>query len=163
MSHIDTIRSYEAMEAAAGRHAANARLSTPLGVQHCGGGPGANRFDMIADPRRVGREGPGHCWLQGPMPVVTCCSPGRSANILGIRATRATGTQATPQVSAAPIPTKSSGSRVGRHHDTSITRSWLPWQHVAAPRRRGRRSGARRSPHATRHRSGTEVRRRRPS
>jgi Tannase and feruloyl esterase len=48
MSHIDTIRSYETMASKAGHHSENARLYTLPGVQHCGGGPGANRFDMIA-------------------------------------------------------------------------------------------------------------------
>ena len=47
MSHFDTIRSYESMADAAGRHAGNARLYTPPGVNHCGGGPGADGFDMI--------------------------------------------------------------------------------------------------------------------
>jgi len=48
MSHVDTIRSFEAMEAAADRDRRNARLYIAPGVQHRGGGPGANRFDMIA-------------------------------------------------------------------------------------------------------------------
>ena len=47
MSHFDTIRSYESMADAAGRHAGNARLYTPPGVNHCGGGPGTDGFDMI--------------------------------------------------------------------------------------------------------------------
>jgi|SRR5262245_7893823 len=32
---------------AAGEHAERARLYTPPGVQHCSGGPGAGRFDMV--------------------------------------------------------------------------------------------------------------------
>ena len=48
MSHIDTIESFEKMARKAGRHADHARLYTLPGVEHCGGGPGANRFDMIA-------------------------------------------------------------------------------------------------------------------
>ena len=47
MSHLDTVRSYEGMADAAGRHVANARLYTPPGVQHCGGGPGADAFDLV--------------------------------------------------------------------------------------------------------------------
>lgn len=47
MSHLDTIRAYERMADAAGRHAANARLYTPAGVQHCGGGPGTDAFEML--------------------------------------------------------------------------------------------------------------------
>jgi Tannase and feruloyl esterase len=47
MSHVDTIRAYGRMADAAGRHAANARLYTPAGVQHCGGDPGADGFDML--------------------------------------------------------------------------------------------------------------------
>jgi feruloyl esterase len=47
LSHFDTVRTYEQMADAAGRHAKNARLYTPPGVNHCGGGPGADRFDMI--------------------------------------------------------------------------------------------------------------------
>jgi hypothetical protein len=48
LSHHDTVRSYDAMIDAAGRGSENARLYTPPGVLHCGGGPGADRFDMIA-------------------------------------------------------------------------------------------------------------------
>lgn len=47
MAHIDTIRSYDTMASKAGRGSENARLYALPGVQHCGGGPGANRFDMI--------------------------------------------------------------------------------------------------------------------
>lgn len=47
MSHIDTIQSYGTMARRAGRDSENARLYTLPGVQHCGGGPGANRFDML--------------------------------------------------------------------------------------------------------------------
>ena len=52
MSHLDTVRSYEPMADAAGRHVANARLYTPPGVQHCGGGPGADAFDLLASLTR---------------------------------------------------------------------------------------------------------------
>ncbi len=48
LSHLDTIRSYNAMIGAAGKGRQNARLYTPAGVLHCGGGPGADRFDLIA-------------------------------------------------------------------------------------------------------------------
>ena len=47
MSHFDTIRAYTTMADAAGRHAVNAKLYVPAGVQHCGGGPGADGFDML--------------------------------------------------------------------------------------------------------------------
>jgi hypothetical protein len=47
LSHFDTVRSYKTMVAAAGKGAENARLYTAPGVLHCGGGPGADRFDMI--------------------------------------------------------------------------------------------------------------------
>ncbi len=59
VSHFDTVRSYERMAEAAGKGAENARLYTPPGVNHCGGGPGADRFDMIgalADWVENGRE-----------------------------------------------------------------------------------------------------------
>jgi feruloyl esterase len=48
MSHLDTARGYRIMTDAAGKDAANARLYTPVGVQHCGGGPGADTFDLLA-------------------------------------------------------------------------------------------------------------------
>jgi hypothetical protein len=47
VSHLDTIRAYDRMADAAGKHAENARLYTPPGVLHCGGGPGADRFDLV--------------------------------------------------------------------------------------------------------------------
>ena len=47
LSHYDTVRSYNTLANAAGHGARNARLYTPPGVNHCGGGPGADRFDMI--------------------------------------------------------------------------------------------------------------------
>jgi feruloyl esterase len=47
VSHVDTIRAYDRMAEAAGHHARNARLYTPAGVQHCGGGPGADTFDLL--------------------------------------------------------------------------------------------------------------------
>jgi feruloyl esterase len=47
VSHVDTIRSYQDMTNAAGRGGENARLYTPPGVQHCGGGPGADAFDLL--------------------------------------------------------------------------------------------------------------------
>jgi acetyl esterase/lipase len=47
VSHIANIRAYEKMARKAGRHSKNARLYALPGVQHCGGGPGVNRFDMI--------------------------------------------------------------------------------------------------------------------
>jgi feruloyl esterase len=48
LSHADTIRSFEEMTDAAGRHGENARLYIAPGVNHCFGGPGADRFDMVA-------------------------------------------------------------------------------------------------------------------
>jgi len=48
-SHLDTVLSYETLIEAAGRGAANARLYTPPGVQHCGGGPGADTFDLFKE------------------------------------------------------------------------------------------------------------------
>jgi Tannase and feruloyl esterase len=48
VSHIDTIQAYETMTRQAGRDSENARFYALPGVQHCGGGPGTNRFDMIA-------------------------------------------------------------------------------------------------------------------
>lgn len=47
ISHIDTIRAYETFANRAGQDSDNARLYAVPGVQHCGGGPGANRFDML--------------------------------------------------------------------------------------------------------------------
>ena len=48
ISHNDTIRSYDELTSKAGRDSDNARLYVLPGVQHCGGGPGANSFDMMA-------------------------------------------------------------------------------------------------------------------
>jgi feruloyl esterase len=48
ISHLGSIRAHEAMTARAGTDADNARLFVLPGVQHCGGGPGASRFDMLA-------------------------------------------------------------------------------------------------------------------
>ena len=48
LSHADTIRSFEEMTDAAGKHGENARLYIAPGVNHCFGGPGADRFDMVA-------------------------------------------------------------------------------------------------------------------
>jgi Tannase and feruloyl esterase len=48
LSHRDTIRSFDSLVEVSGRHSANAQLYTPPGVQHCGGGPGADSFDLIA-------------------------------------------------------------------------------------------------------------------
>jgi feruloyl esterase len=47
LSHLDTIRTFALMADRAGSGAENARLYTPPGVQHCGGGPGADRFDAV--------------------------------------------------------------------------------------------------------------------
>ena len=47
LSHLDTVRSFETMADRAGNAADNARLYTPPGVNHCGGGPGADRFDVV--------------------------------------------------------------------------------------------------------------------
>ena len=51
LSHLDTARSYEQMIDRAGKGEQNARLYVPPGVQHCGGGPGADRFDLITAMR----------------------------------------------------------------------------------------------------------------
>ena len=48
LSHLDTVRSFELMVDRAGKEAKNARLYTLPGVQHCGGGPGADRVDMVS-------------------------------------------------------------------------------------------------------------------
>ena len=48
ISHIDTARSYDELASQAGQDSDNARFYALPGVQHCGGGPGASRFDMIA-------------------------------------------------------------------------------------------------------------------
>jgi Tannase and feruloyl esterase len=48
ISHFDTINSYERMTSQAGRDSENARLYALPGVQHCGGGPGASQFNLIA-------------------------------------------------------------------------------------------------------------------
>jgi len=45
VSHLETIHAYEKMTHKAGGDSDNARLYTLPGVQHCGGGPGVNRFD----------------------------------------------------------------------------------------------------------------------
>jgi hypothetical protein len=47
LSHMDTIRTFQRMADRAGHGAENARLYTPPGVLHCGGGPGADRFDVV--------------------------------------------------------------------------------------------------------------------
>ena len=47
LSHVDTVRAYDRMIRVAGTRGTNARLYTPPGVLHCGGGPGADRFDLI--------------------------------------------------------------------------------------------------------------------
>jgi feruloyl esterase len=47
LSHMDTIRTFQRMADRAGHGAENARLYTPPGVLHCGGGPGADRFDAV--------------------------------------------------------------------------------------------------------------------
>jgi feruloyl esterase len=47
LSHLDSIRSFEEMVSAAGSYRENARLYVPPGVNHCFGGPGADRFDMV--------------------------------------------------------------------------------------------------------------------
>ena len=48
ISHFDSARAHAAMVARAGQDSDNARLDVLPGVQHCGGGPGASRFDMVA-------------------------------------------------------------------------------------------------------------------
>ena len=48
ISHFDSIRAHEEMTHRAGHDSDNARLFVLPGVQHCGGGPGASRFDMLA-------------------------------------------------------------------------------------------------------------------
>lgn len=47
LSHFDTVRSFELMVNRAGKGAENARIYTLPGVQHCGGGAGADRVDMV--------------------------------------------------------------------------------------------------------------------
>ena len=48
LSHYDTIRAYHEMADAAASNVDNSRLYIAPGVTHCFGGPGADRFDMIA-------------------------------------------------------------------------------------------------------------------
>jgi feruloyl esterase len=48
ISHFDSIRAHDGMTHRAGHDADNARLFVLPGVQHCGGGPGASQFDMLA-------------------------------------------------------------------------------------------------------------------
>jgi feruloyl esterase len=48
VSPFATVHAYEKMARKAGRDSRNARLYALPGVQHCGGGPGVNRFDMVA-------------------------------------------------------------------------------------------------------------------
>jgi hypothetical protein len=48
ISHVDSARAHEAMVARTGQDFHNARFYVLPGVQHCGGGPGASRFDMLA-------------------------------------------------------------------------------------------------------------------
>jgi feruloyl esterase len=57
LSHLDTIRAFKAVARRSGNAAANARLYTPAGVQHCGGGPGADSFDMIGAMREWVEDG----------------------------------------------------------------------------------------------------------
>jgi feruloyl esterase len=48
VSHVDTIRSFDELTDAAGRHADNARLYVLPGVQHCGEGNGASQIDFLS-------------------------------------------------------------------------------------------------------------------
>lgn len=48
LSHKDTIRTWEPVASSAGAAAsANSRLYVAAGVNHCGGGPGADTFDLL--------------------------------------------------------------------------------------------------------------------
>ena len=62
LSHYDTIRAYHEMADAAGKKSDNARLYIAPGVNHCFGGPGADRFDMIAALR---------AWVESDAPPAT--------------------------------------------------------------------------------------------
>jgi len=57
LSHLDTVRTFDRMIGRSGTAAANARLYTPPGVQHCGGGPGADSFDLIGALREWVEDG----------------------------------------------------------------------------------------------------------
>lgn len=47
LSHKDTLRTWDTVQAAAGSAAENARVYIAGGVGHCSGGPGADRFDLL--------------------------------------------------------------------------------------------------------------------
>ncbi|MFT4193282.1 tannase/feruloyl esterase family alpha/beta hydrolase [Ottowia sp.] len=47
LSHKDTARTWEAVSQAAGSAASNSRLYIAAGVNHCGGGPGADTIDLL--------------------------------------------------------------------------------------------------------------------
>ena len=57
LSHHDTIRAFDRMIGRSGNAATNARLYTPPGVQHCGGGAGADSFDLIGAMREWVEDG----------------------------------------------------------------------------------------------------------
>jgi hypothetical protein len=78
LSHLDTIRSFNGLIRRSGKAANNARLYTPPGVQHCGGGPGADSFDMIGAMRE---------WVEhGRAPgTLTAVKSDRAGNVLFAR------------------------------------------------------------------------------
>jgi hypothetical protein len=47
LSHKDTIRTWQPVAQQAGDAASNSRLYIAAGVSHCGGGPGADTFDLL--------------------------------------------------------------------------------------------------------------------
>jgi hypothetical protein len=47
LSHKDTLRTWETVKAAAGAAAANSKVYIAGGVNHCSGGAGADRFDLL--------------------------------------------------------------------------------------------------------------------
>jgi hypothetical protein len=47
LSHKDTLRTWETVKAAAGSAAANSKVYIAGGVNHCSGGAGADRFDLL--------------------------------------------------------------------------------------------------------------------
>lgn len=47
LSHKDTLRTWETVKTAAGSAAANSKVYIPAGVNHCGGGSGADQFDLL--------------------------------------------------------------------------------------------------------------------
>ena len=121
ISHIDSARAHEAMVARTGQDSDNARLFVLPGVQHCGGGPGASRFDMLAALSDWVENG------QAPVGLVAsrtdavgkCCSRGRSASSPRTRVTMARAVRPTRAASSASCP-PSRGRRTDLRGSTAM-------------------------------------------